>query len=372
MHCCGTSAAILTASLLLAASSAETVEVRIKDLADIQGARANPLVGYGIVVGLNGTGDKSLPVTRAALSNMLEHFNIRVPASALKTKNVASVIVTAELPPFARAGARIDVLVASAGDSKSLQGGVLLMTPLRAANGDVYAMAQGALSVGGFAASSGGGGGGGSVQKNHPSVGRVPSGATVEREIDMPMQNSERLVLVVRRPDFTTAKRLADAVSDRFADSARAIDASTVEVTVPPESRKEGIVAFVSEIEALTLTPDNAARVVICERTGTVVAGEGVRLSPAAVAHGNLYIRTQKTPVVSQPAPFSRGETVVASETQTSAEEEEGRVAAMKGSTTVGELADVLNSLGVKPRDIIAVFQLLKAAGALHGELVVM
>jgi flagellar P-ring protein precursor FlgI len=313
---------------------------------DVQGVRANQLVGYGLVVGLGGTGDRNLPSTPAALANMLERFNVRVPPSAIKAKNVASVIVTAELRPFARAGSRIDALVSSAGDAKSLQGGVLLMTPLRAADGKTYAVAQGPLSIGGFAAGAGGAGGS-SVQKNHLAVARIPGGALVEREVPSSLPGKDRVTLVLRRADFTTAKRLTDAISARFPDAAKAVDAGTVEVAVPEPNRGGKLV-------------------------GTVVAGASVKLSPAAVVHGNLFIRTRKRHVVSQPAPLQAGGTVVASESETDAQEDSGRVAVIQESPSVGELADALNALGVTPRDIIAIFQLLKQAGALHAELVVM
>ncbi len=341
--------------------------VRIKDLADINGVRDNQLVGYGLVVGLDGTGDgkKSL-FTIQSMVSMLEKMGITVKASDIAVSNVAAVMVTAELPPFAKAGRRIDVLVNSIGDAKNLQGGTLLMTPLKAANGQVYAVAQGPVNTGGFSAE----GQGGSVQKNFPTVGRVIDGALVEREVNINLNSRRSLTLSLRQPDFTTVTRMTAAINGLFYDRvADAQDAGTVEVKVPM-AYLGNIVGLVAMIEKLEVQPDITARVIINERTGTVVMGENVRISTIAIAHGNLSIVIKESPQVSQPLPFSEGgETVVTPDTDLSVVEGENQLVVMPSGTSIGEVVNALNALGVSPRDLIAIFQAIKAAGALQAEL---
>jgi flagellar P-ring protein precursor FlgI len=341
--------------------------VRIKDIAEINGVRDNQLVGYGLVVGLDGTGDgkKSLFTVQSMVA-MLEKMGISVNAGDIAVSNVAAVMATAELPPFAKAGGRIDVLVNSIGDAKNLQGGTLLMTPLKAANGDVYAVAQGPVNTGGFSAS----GSGGSVQKNFPTVGRVIGGALVEREIDLDLNSRRQLTLSLRQPDFTTVSRMAEAINTLFYDRiAAAQDAGTVQLKVPM-AYLGNIVGLVAMIESLDVQPDITARVVINERTGTVVMGENVRISTIAIAHGNLSIVIKESPQVSQPLPFSeKGETVVTPDTEINVQEEENQLVLMPSGVSIGDVVNALNALGVSPRDLIAIFQAIKAAGALQAEL---
>lgn len=341
--------------------------VRIKDIADINGVRDNQLVGYGLVVGLDGTGDgkKSLFTVQSMVS-MLEKMGISVNAADIAVSNVAAVMVTAELPPFAKSGGRIDVLVNSIGDAKNLQGGTLLMTPLKAANGQVYAVAQGPVNTGGFSA----GGKGGLVQKNFPTVGRVIGGALVEREVALNLNARKKLTLSLRQPDFTTVTRMTDAINALFFDRvANAQDAGTVQVKVPM-AYLGNIVGLVAMIEKLQVQPDITARVVINERTGTVVMGENVRISTIAIAHGNLSIMIKESPEVSQPLPFSKGgQTVVTPNTDLSVDEGGDQLVLMPSGASIGEVVGALNALGVSPRDLIAIFQAIKAAGALQADL---
>ncbi|MGD8835483.1 MAG: flagellar basal body P-ring protein FlgI, partial [Desulfobacteraceae bacterium] len=331
------------------------------------GVRDNQLVGYGLIVGLDGTGDgkKSLFTVQSMVS-MLEKMGISVNAGDIAVSNVAAVMVTAELPPFAKAGGRIDVLVNSIGDAKNLQGGTLLMTPLKAANGDVYAVAQGPVNTGGFSAS----GSGGSVQKNFPTVGRVIGGALVEREVNIHLNSRKNLTLSLRQPDFTTVTRMTEAINALFYDRiAAAQDAGTVQLKVPM-AYLGNIVGLVAKIENLDVEPDITARVVINERTGTVVMGESVRISTIAIAHGNLSIVIKESAQVSQPPPFSEnGETVVTPDTDINVQEEENQLVLMPSGVSIGEVVKALNALGVSPRDLIAIFQAIKAAGALQAEL---
>jgi flagellar P-ring protein FlgI len=341
--------------------------VRIKDLADINGVRDNQLVGYGLVVGLDGTGDgkKSLFTVQSMVS-MLEKMGITINPNDITVANVAAVMVTAALPPFAKSGNRIDVLVSSIGDAKNLQGGTLLMTPLKAANDKVYAVAQGPVSTGGFQASGAGAG----VQKNFPTVGRVVGGALVEREIQLDLNSRRSLTLSIRDPDFTTAMRMTDAINALFYDHiAEATDAGTVQIKVPM-AYLGNIVGLVAMIEKLDVKPDMDAKVVINERTGTVVMGENVRISTVAIAHGNLSIVIKESPQVSQPLPFSQGgQTVVTPNTDVSVKEETKKLVVMKSGASIGDVVGALNALGVSPRDLIAIFQAIKAAGALQAQL---
>lgn len=339
---------------------------RLKDLADIQGVRSNQLVGYGLVVGLNGSGDGTqAQFTTQSIVNMMERMGINVDPKKVKVKNVAGVMVTAMMPPFAKVGQKLDVVVSSMGDAKSLQGGTLLLTPLKGVNGKVYALAQGPLSIGGFAA----GGAGASIQKNHPTAGRIPNGATIEREIPVNLNNKDAIRISLFEPDFTTITRAVEAVNDTLgADFAKAVDAETMTVRIPPEYHGN-TVGLLAAIEGVDIQPDNRAKVVLDERTGTVVMGENVKISEVAVAHGNLSIQIKENPQVSQPSPFSQGQTVVTPKTNVKATEEGGRLIVLKKSASIGDLVRALNAVGVTPRDLIAILHSVKAAGALQADL---
>ena len=355
---------LISVALFFLSSPAHAV--RIKDVADIKGVRQNQLVGYGLVVGLDGTGDgKKAIFTVQSMASMLEKMGITIDPKDIKVDNVAAVILTAVLPAFARVGSRIDVLVSSIGDAKNLQGGTLLFTPLRAADGKVYAIAQGPISTGGFSA----GGAGGKIQKNFPTVGRVLGGALIEREVPSNFGQKETLTLTLHSPDFTTASRVAKAINVALDNQlARTPDPGTIRVKVP-EMYLGNTVALVTLIEGLTVTPDAVAKVVINERTGTVVMGSDVRISTIAIAHGNLSIQIKESADVSQPLPFSEGETVVVPETELSVEEGNNRLFLLEPGVSIGEVVRALNALGVSPRDLIAIFQAIKAAGALQAKL---
>ena len=341
---------------------------RIKDIADIKGVRSNQLVGYGLVVGLNGTGDSDNAIfTLQSMASMLEKMGVTVKPGDIQVDNVAAVMVTADLPAFARTGARIDVLVSSIGDAENLQGGNLLFTPLKAADGQVYAVAQGPVSTGGFVAE---GASGSEVQKNFPTVGRVINGALIEKEVANNFNQKKVLTLTLQQPDFTTSSRVAQAINTAFYDQiARTLDAGTIEVRVP-EKYWGNTVPMVTLIERLGVTPDIASKVVINERTGTVIMGENVRISTIAIAHGNLSIEIKQTQQVSQPLPFSRtGRTVVTPESEIAVQEGNNPLFLVESGVSIGEVVKALNALGVSPRDLIAIFQALKAAGALQAEL---
>ncbi len=343
--------------------------VRLKDIVDVEGVRGNYLIGYGLVVGLKQTGDgDQTKFTVQSVVNMLQRFGITVPKDQVKLKNVAAVLVTAYLPAYVKPGQRIDVTVSTLGDAKSLQGGTLLMTPLKGPDGKVYAIAQGPVSIGGFAA----GGAGGGVQVNHPTVGRVPEGAIVEREVPMEdLNHLQKLTLSLRDGDFTTVSEVANLIN-LYLKGHYAVpkDLRTVEVKVP-KSYQGKVVDLLAEIGNLEVTPDVPARVVIDERTGTVVMGENVRISKVAVAHGNLSVEIKETPQVFQPYPFSPGQTVVTPQTQVKAKEQKARIVVLEESATLGELIRALNAVGATPRDLIAILQAIKAAGALHAELII-
>jgi flagellar P-ring protein precursor FlgI len=358
----------LALAALAALPSAPAAAVRVKELAAVQGSRENQLIGYGIVVGLAGTGDtERVLFTQQSVANMLGKLGIRLDPAQVRARNVAAVMVTARLPAFTRPGATLDVTVASMGNARSIAGGVLLLTPLAAADGQVYAVAQGSVQVGGYLA----GAPGAWTSKNTPTAGRVPSGATVERPV-LPSLSGDALVLGLHSPDFTTASRIAAAVNGALGQgSARALDAAAVEVKVP-EAMKEDTVGLLARLEALEVEADRRAKVVVSERTGTVVAGASVRLRAATVAQGGLKVSVQRVPIVSQPAPFSAGTTVQTQQTYTSAEEEGRGAVALPDTSTVADLAGALNLLGVKPRDLIAILEALKAAGALDAELEVL
>lgn len=358
---------LITAILILFVSNSHGV--RIKDIAEIKGVRGNQLVGYGLVVGLDGTGDgKKSEFTIQSMARMLEKMGMAVDPDDIDVKNVAAVMITSELPPFARAGSRIDVLVSSIGDAENLQGGTLLFTPLKAADGKVYAVAQGPVSTGGFSAK----GAGDSIQKNFPTVGRVVGGALVEKEVYSNFAQKRTISLALNNPDFTTASRIAQAINSALNSYlAQTPDAGTIEVKVP-ENYYGNIVGFVSMMERLNVTPDAVAKVVLNERTGTVVMGENVRISTIAIAHGNLSIQIKESSDVSQPLPFSQGETVVTPETDISVKEDKTKLFLVDSGVNIGEVVRALNALGVSPRDLIAIFQALRAAGALQAKLEIM
>jgi flagellar P-ring protein precursor FlgI len=355
--------------LVLITSTAPVEAARIKDISSIAGVRDNQLIGYGLIVGLNGTGDGNTEFTTQTISSMLRSLGITVDPDDVRVRNVAAVMATATLRPFARPGSRTDVLVSSLGDAKSLQGGTLLLTPLRAPNGEIYAVAQGAVSIGGFAA---GGQAGGGVQKNHPTVGHIAGGALIEREVPIHFNSKENVRLSLHTPDFTTSFRLAQTINGQLGEAvAQAVDSGTIEVQVPSAYRGR-LVEFVSALENMDVTPDSVAKVVLDERTGTVVIGENVRISTVAVAHGNLSIEIKENKQVSQPAPLSRGQTVVTPDSDVKVTEEKSQLILLPQAVTIRDLVRALNSIGVTPRDLIAIFQAIKAAGALQATLEIM
>ncbi|MDR1036776.1 MAG: flagellar basal body P-ring protein FlgI [Deltaproteobacteria bacterium] len=356
--------ALALGAVLLAPSGAEAI--RLKELATFEGVRVNQIIGYGLVVGLNGTGDKDQTgFTRQSLSNLLKRMDVTVAPTALKVKNVAAVMVTADLPPFVKPGTKIDILVSSMGDSTSLQGGTLVITALRGMDNQVYAMAQGPLSVGGFAIT----GAAASVQRNHPTVGRIVQGATVEREVPIRWQGKETLTVKLSQPDFTTAARVAEAINEALPGGAsRPLDASTIELRVPANFR-DNLAILVADLENLQVEPDAVGKVIIDERTGTVVVGENVKLSTVAVAHGSLSVQIREGYDVNQPGPFGAGETQVTPQTDINVQEGADQVLLIERSTNINDVVKALNAIGVTPRDLIMIFQAIKAAGALHGEL---
>jgi len=358
--------ALLGFLVIFAAWPSSARGIRLKEIATFEGVRPNQVQGYGLVVGLNGTGDKDKTAfTNQTLASMLRHMDVNINPASVKVKNVAGVMVTAELPPFVKPGTMIDLVVSSLGDATSLQGGTLLTTQLMGVDGKVYVVAQGSLSVGGFAIT----GQGGSVQKNHPTVGRIVQGGTVEREVPVRWQGRETFSLKLGRPDFTTAARVAEAVNARLPGAqARPLDSSTVEFNVPLNYR-ENMAVMVAELENLDVEPDAVGQVVIDERTGTVVVGENVKISTVAVAHGNLSVQIREGETVSQPDPFSLGETVITPDTGINVEEGADQLLLIERATTIHDVVKALNAIGASPRDLIMIFQAIRAAGALHGEL---
>jgi len=360
-------AQLVSILIILFFLAADAHAVRIKDIADIEGVRKNQLVGYGLVVGLDGTGDgNKSEFTLQSMSSMLEKMGVRVDPDDVDVDNVAAVMVTTDLPPFAKPGGRIDAIVSSISDAESLYGGTLLFTPLKGADGQVYAVAQGPVITGGFSAS----GSDAKVQKNFPTVARIINGAVVEREIPTTFSQNETLSLALRSPDFTTVSRVAEAINMALYDRvARTPDSGTIEVKVP-ENYLGNLVELISLIEGLNITPDSVAKVVINERTGTVVIGRDVRITTIAIAHGNLSIAIKETADVSQPLPFSRrGRTVVTSDTDIRVKEDRSKLMLIESGVSIGELVRALNALGVSPRDLITIFQSLRASGALQAEL---
>lgn len=359
-------AIIAALAITIVGTAAVAQTVRVKDIAGVEGVRANQLVGYGLVVGLEGSGDsQQTKFTAQSLANMLDSYGISVPADKLKVKNVAAVMVTASLPAFARVGTTIDVSVSSLGDARSLQGGTLLQTPLRAANGEVYAVAQGQVSIGGFSAGSGGS----SVAKNHPTTGRIPGGALVERETKTDLAPQDTISLTLNSNDFTTATRVAKAIDAKLGGHyCRAIDGNSVTIDVPKEYQGN-VVELISLVESTEVTSDTVAKVILNERTGTVIIGGAARITPCAVSHGSLVVEISTQTDISQPNALSPGTTAAVQNTTVNVTEQPGHVVAFSGGATIEELVRALNALKVTPRDLIAILQAVKEAGALQAQL---
>ncbi len=352
----------------LSQTTVNPLTVRVKDIAEIEGVRGNQLLGYGIVIGLNRTGDRVQQnlYARQSLQNLLERMGITVSADSLKPENMATVLVTANLPPFARQGSKIDVTVSSIADARTLQGGTLILTPLKGVDGQIYAVAQGSLSIGGIAA----GGQGNSVEINHPTVGRVPNGATVERTVATDFTRGGSLTLVLRQDDFTTAARLNKVINARFgAGAARAVDARNVEVRIPANFADDRV-GFIAELEILKLQTDAIARVIINERTGTIIMGRDVRLSSVAISQGGVTVRIGTEFEVSQPSVLSKaGETVTVPRTTVNVEERQPSSVVLPDGASVDEVVRGLRAVGVSARDIISILQAIKQAGALAADL---
>jgi flagellar P-ring protein FlgI len=357
--------AVMLCSLLF---GAETQAARIKDIATFGGVRNNELVGYGLVIGLSGSGDKSgVEFTVQSMVNMLEQMGVRVRKESLTVKNVAAVMVTARMPVSSKPGSRMDVTVSSIGDASSLEGGVLLVTPLKGIDGNIYGLAQGPLTLGGFSAS----GAGASVSKNITTVGIIPNGAVVERAVPFDFNTQEAIRINLQTSDFTTTMKIVERINRSMGgEYAKAENISTVSVAVP-DKFQGNLVPLMASIENLEVIPDNRARVVVDEKTGTIVLGSDVRLSPVAVAHGSLQIVVQESPEVSQPQPFGQGATVVVPRTQIGAREETRRLVLVDGAS-LSELVNGLNAIGGTPRDLISILRTLKSAGALHADLEVL
>lgn len=358
--------------LSLAALLALVPEVRaarIKDLTVVEGGRDNQLVGYGLVVGLAGDGDSNATATLHTMANIMQRYGITVAPTDIKSKNVAAVMITADIGAFLKPGVRIDAVVSSMGDAKTLQGGVLLQTPLLGGDGRVYAVAQGPIAVGGFLGGSGGAGGS-TVQKNHPTVGTISNGAIVEREIPTQFVHDSTLRLLLYNPDFTSASRMAEAINTRWPTLAEAVDAATVQVHLPKEYRGRDV-DFLADLGTTEVEPDTLARVVINERTGTIIATSTVRISHVAIAHGSLTITVTQNLGVSQPNSYSNGTTTTVPSTQTSVNEVKGGFIVLNEAPSVERLAAALNAFGVSTRDMMAIFQSLKRAGALQAELII-
>ena len=341
--------------------------IQIKNLAQVQGVRSNPLIGYGLVVGLQGTGDSSASLfANQTLAGFLAKLGIVVDPDEVSVTNVAAVMVTSDLPPFSRIGETLDVTVSSIGDASNLQGGTLLATTLLGVDAEVYALAQGAISIGGFSVSSSQGD---RVQQNHPTVGRIPNAAIVERELAVPFENRQEIRLLLKEKDFTTAARVAASLNERFGEeTAYAVDAGAVQIKIPERYQKHPV-PFLAQVEAIEVEPGRVARVVLNERTGTVVIGADVRISAVAISHGNLSVQISSRTNVSQPAPFSETGTTVEFENDEIVVQERGSNLVLVQGAAIGELVRTLNSLGASPRDLIAILQAMRAAGVLQAEL---
>lgn len=361
---------LLVAFGLWLPSIATTAPVRLKDLVEFDGVRSNDLVGYGLVVGLNGTGDglRNSPFTEEIMTNILERLGVNVTGEQFRPRNVAAVLVTASLPPFARAGSMIDVTVSAIGDASSLLGGTLVMTPLNAADGQIYAVAQGTIIAGGVTAQ----GAAARVTQGVPTAGVIPSGATVEREVAFEFNSLQSMRLALREPDFTTAARIESAINRHFGRHvATMLDPGTVRIDVAATQLRSAAHA-IGQIENIHVEPEIRARVVVDQRSGTIVIGEDVRISRVAVSQGNLTLRVEETPVVVQPNPFSRGETVVVPQSTAEIDREPGTgLAEVSAGTSLSEIISGLNALGVSTHDMIDILNTIKAAGALHAEFVV-
>ncbi|MEM9233526.1 MAG: flagellar basal body P-ring protein FlgI [Pseudomonadota bacterium] len=355
------------AVVLMLTGPAGASDVRLKDLVSVEGVRGNDLIGYGLVVGLNGTGDtlRNSPYTEEALSSLLQRLGVNVQDENFRPDNIAAVLVTASLPPFARRGSQIDVTVSSIGDASDLTGGMLVMTPLTAANGEVYAVAQGPVLISGFSAE----GEAASITQGTPTAGTIPEGARVEQEVNFAFGDLEKVDLALKNPDFTTAARIEEVLNGALgAGKARMLDPGTVVLRFGLDDNPARIL---SRIESLTLRPDTPARVVVDQRSGTIVLGSDVKLSAVGIAQGNLSIAIAETPVASQPGPFSEGETLTLPRTEIAINQgEPGNVALVEETATLSDLVSALNALGVTPREIIDILKTMKAAGALHAELV--
>lgn len=359
---------MLTTALTIFVPGEALSASRIKDIADFEGVRENQLVGYGLVVGLNGTGDniRSINFAKESLISMLDRIGINSRDGQLKSKNIAAVMVTGSLPAFGRQGSRIDVMVSALGDAKSLQGGTLVATPMVGADGEVYAVAQGQIAVGGFSAS----GNNQSVTKGVPTSGRIANGAIIENEINFSLNSMKTIRLALRNPDFTTSKRVAAAVNAMLGeDVAKSLDPSTISLEVP-EQYQNDVAALMTKIEQLPVQPDQAARVVIDENSGIVVIGKDVKINKLAIAQGNLTIKISEVPFVSQPLPFSDGETIPGMMTDIEVDEDtESRLNVLDTGVNLQELVNGLNALGVSPRDLISILQAVKASGALQADI---
>ncbi|GHS95334.1 flagellar P-ring protein [Synergistales bacterium] len=338
--------------------------VRIKDIADLEGARSNQLTGIGVVMGLAGTGDKA-PMAMQMMKNVLNQYGLSVPQNTIRSKNIAVVSITAELPPYVRPGQTIDISVNAMGDAKSLQGGTLLQAPLKAADGRVYAVAQGPVLVGGYTA----GGSTATTTKNIPTAGRVPNGAIVERDVPTDYADGGQLAILLRQPDFTTAQRITDTLNSTFGAIAHPADAGRIIVDLPPQY-VGAPTAFIAKMEKLEVEPDVNARVAVNERTGTVVMGGDVKISSVAVAHGNLTVSVTEDTATSQPGAFSGGATAQNTSTNVDVNEEKASLIALPATTTVKDLVKVINATGATPRDVIEILQAINEAGALHGQLI--
>ncbi len=365
------STVVLALALVLGFAAPAAAASRVKDIADFEGVRGNMLVGYGLVVGLNGTGDllRNSNFTRQSLVSMLERLGVSTRGVSLETKNVAAVMVTATLPAFARQGSRIDVQVSALGDAKSLLGGTLLATALLGADGEAYAEAQGALTVNGFSAK----GQAETVTRGVPTSARVPNGAIVEREVEFRLDDLKEVRLALKNPDFTTARRVAQAIDQRLAaDTARVTDPGTVALAIPPRYRGR-VAELMTDVEQLAVEPDTPARILIDERSGIIVIGDDVRISKVAVAQGNLTVRVSENPQVSQPNPLGQGQTKVVPRTKVEVDDQsQSRMVVLDGGVTLSQLVAGLNALGVGPRDMIGIIQAIKAAGAIQADVEVM
>lgn len=361
--------AVFVLSMASLLGSGDARAARLKDVAAVKGVRSNQIIGYGLVVGLRGTGDKQqTQFTTQSLRSLLAKMGISIDAKQIRVANVAAVMVTAKLPAFARTGSAIDAVVSSAGDASSLSGGMLLMTPLVGNDGQIYAVAQGPVAIGGFSAESGGS----SIAQNHPTVGTLVGGAIVEREVAYSMVGQDEFEIALHQPDFTTAQRTAQRINEEFkAPVAVARDSGTLDLTLPDAYRKDAV-GFMARVEALDITPDKPAKIILNERTGTIVMGDAVRVSTVAVAHGNLTVVVNKINEVSQPAPFSLGDTTPIQNTDLETNQDESNLTVIEQTVTIGDLVRALNAMGTTPTDLISIIQAIKASGALSADVEMM